>query len=86
MKRKESLLLKEIDLLEQNLNYGNPVQLNKYYTLKSKWKTLEKEKDGIIVRSKAKNTEDVEKSSKYFLNLEKRNYNKKDMKSILIIT
>ena len=77
-------MLKEIDLLEQNLNYGNPVQLSKYYSAKSKWETLEKERiDGIILISKAKYAEEGEKSSKYFLNLEKRNYNKKHMKSII---
>ena len=38
---------------------------------------------GAIIRSKAQLVEEGEKISKYFLNLEKRNYNQKCMKTII---
>ena len=38
------------------------------------------EKNGIILRSKAQWVEEGQKKTKYFLNLEKRNYNKKTYK------
>ena len=39
---------------------------------------------GHIIRSKARYVEEGEKNSKYFLNLEKRNYNVKHIKSLLV--
>ena len=40
-------------------------------------KIIEEETRGSIIRSRARWYEEGEKSTKYFLNLEKRNFNKK---------
>ena len=51
-----------------------------YMRVKEQVELFEKEKtDGIIIRSKAKWHEEGEKNTKYFLNLEKRNYIKNNM-------
>ena len=54
-----------------------------YFQCKSEWEDLESNKtQGIILRSKAKWAEDGEKNTKFFLNLEKRNYNRKYIKKL----
>ena len=42
-----------------------------------------KRTNGILVRSKAQWIEEGKKNTKYFLNLEKRNYEKKNIKKII---
>ena len=44
-------------------------------------KYYKKTPNGIILRSKAAWVEDGEKNTKYFINLEKRNHNKKYIKN-----
>ena len=80
-KKVEKELLGQLTDMEKKLDYNNE---HKYYTLKKQWEKLQAEKNsGIILRLKAKFVEEGEKNTKYFLNLEKRNYNTKYMKSIL---
>ena len=63
---------------------NTPSKINEYHELKQVYENAQMEKTkGIILRSKAKYAEEGEKNSKYFLNLEKRNYNNKHMKSII---
>lgn len=75
--RIEEILTKEISELEEDVNEDNLVILeNKRIELEA----LRKKKiDGLIVRSRAKWIEEGEKNSKYFSNLEKRNYVEKSM-------
>ena len=52
--------------------------LNKLITVREKIESFYEEKTrGIIIRARARSHEYGEKSSKYFLNLEKRNHVKK---------
>ena len=61
----------------------NPIY-QEYLQVKGEWEKLIKKKpDGIILRSKTKWSEEGEKNTKYFLNLEKRNYNKKTIKKLI---
>ena len=61
----------------------NP-KYQEYLQIKGKWEKLIKKKpNGIILRSKAKWSEEGEKNTKYFLNLEKRNYNQKTIKKLI---
>ena len=62
----------------------NNLSLAEYYSVKKEGEDLYSEKtQGSILRSKAKYVEEGEKISKYFLNMEKRNYNNKYMKTIV---
>ena len=55
-----------------------------YQQLKSEWESIQMNKsNGIIIRSRAKWVEYGEKNSKYFLNLEKRNYNNKFIRKLI---
>ena len=84
MKKEELDIARQIAHLEQNLDHDEEPIVNKYYELKNKWESIKTEKtNGIILRSKARFVEEGEKNSKYFLNLEKRNYRKKHMKAII---
>ncbi|KAK3083672.1 hypothetical protein FSP39_001222 [Pinctada imbricata] len=78
----EQNLLKEIEEIEQN----NPGVIN-YQQLEEKKNELEnlrKEKlKGSIIRSKAKWVEEGEKPSKYFCNMESRNFVNKTIKKRL---
>ena len=74
---------KHLNASEQNLNQEDQVETKKYYELKNQWESLQRDKiNGTILRSKAKFVEEGEKNTKYFLNLEKRNY-KKCMKAMI---
>ena len=80
-------LYEKIESMEQNLDLQtdkqNP-QYNEYLQIKGEWEKLIKKKtNGIILRSKAKWSEEGEKSTKYFINLEKRNYNQKCIKKLI---
>ena len=84
-KQKENKLQKEIESLENNLT--NEEAYDNYRRLKSKWKQIENIKvEGAIIRSKAKWVEEGEKNTKYFLNLEKRNYEKKCIRKLILNT
>jgi len=75
--KENQLLIKLNDLQEKLCSSRNDHNLlNKYYTLKAKLeKRVSKKKiKAKILRSKARWYENGEKNSKYFLNLEKRNF------------
>jgi hypothetical protein len=73
----ETEIIVDIKLLEENLNENN------VYLLEQKRQQLfeirQKKVDGMIIRSRAKWLGDGEKNSKYFCNLEKRNFVQKAM-------
>ena len=74
---------KELLLLETELNTNNENYL-RYQSLKQDIEDLKRIKtEGIMLRSKAKWIEYGEKNSKYFFNLEKRNYNIKYIKKLI---
>jgi hypothetical protein len=77
-------LIFEIKRLEKKLtDANNDDVLSEYENMKSDLDMLEKQQSlGTIFRSKARWVEEGEKSTKYFLNLEKRNYEKKLIKCI----
>ena len=57
---------------------------NNYFECKSEWENLERIKtEGAILRSKVKWAEEGEKNTKYFLNLEKKNYQVKYIKKLI---
>ena len=67
----------KLKIPENNLE-NNPTDIThaNYIQCKGEWdKILKTKADGIKLRSKAKWVEDGEKNTKYFLNLEKCNYN-----------
>ena len=76
-KDKENQLLIKLNELQEKLcsSRNDPNLLNEYYTLKAKLEKVSNKKiKGTILRSKARWYENGEKNSKYFLNLEKRNF------------
>ena len=75
--------MNRIENLEKNLD-NNETNFLEYQHTKAEWEDIQTEKGiGAIVRSKAKWAEYGEKNSKYFLNLEKRNYNSKYIKKVI---
>ena len=69
---------------ETNLD-GSDEKFNQYLDLKNKWEHIQTQKlNGSIIRSKAKWVEHGEKNSKYFLNLEKRNFNTKYIRKLIL--
>ena len=87
-KDKENLLLRKLHDLQEKLSSSrnNHTLLNEYYTVKTKLDEILNNKiKGTILRSKAWCCENGEKNSKYFLNLEKRNFlRKKNCKAKII--
>ena len=84
-REKQTMLENKIKELEQELTekYIHTSYLN-YVQCKSEWENILMIKsNGIKLRSKAKWIEDGEKNTKYFLNLEKRNYNSKYIKKLI---
>ena len=81
----ECLMADKLKYLEECLCSNSDPKINEeYLNLKQRLEDFEFEKTkGTILRSKAKFAEEGEKNSRYFLNLEKRNYNNKHMKSII---
>ena len=62
--------------LEQNMGDENSDSFQEYVQYKHEWgKIILKRHNTVILRSKVKWVEDGEKNTKYFLDLEKRNYN-----------
>ena len=82
----KQLLVKLNDLQEKLCSSRNDHNLlNEYYTLKAKLdKLLNKKIKGTILRSKARWYENGEKNSKYFLNLEKRNFLRKKISKLTL--
>ena len=63
---------------------NNSGKINEYYEIKGTWESMQSEKaEGAIIRSKVQWAELGEKNNKYFLNLEKRNYNIKYIKKLV---
>ena len=82
-KETEKRLEKELMVLEKELNISNE-NYPRYQSLKQDIEDIKRIKtEGIMLRSKAKWIEYREKNSKYFFNLEKRNYNMKYIKKLL---
>ena len=82
-KLREETLHNKLLELEKNLD-GNEDSYLEYLVTKREWENLLKSKTyGIILRSKAKWIEEGEKNSKYFLNLEKINYNSKHITKLI---
>ncbi len=84
-KRKvENSLEKDIYILETNLESLSKDDMAKLVDSKNELEKIRTEKmNGIIFRSKVKWYEEGEKSTEYFLNLEKRNYVNKNMTEII---
>ena len=84
-RKREVELLYRLEKLESQLkSEENDLSHTEYYSVKKEWEELCSEKtQGAILRSKAKYVEEGEKNSKYFLNMEKWNYNNKYMKSVM---
>lgn len=75
--RKEKTLLQEIENLESDAS----IDLNKLEEKKKELENIRKEKLlGHMIRSRARWIEEGEKPSKYFCNLESRNYLNKTIK------
>jgi len=75
IRKQEKELQRRVEMLEKNLK-DNDVNYREYIQCKTEWENILKVKtNGIILRSKAKWVEDGERNTKYFINLEKRNYN-----------
>ena len=82
-RQKEKELTQKIEELEHNVTSNKNEHLE-YQQLKSEWESIQRNKsNGIIIRSRAKWVEYGEKNSKYFLNLEKRNYNNKFIRKLI---
>ena len=86
--RKLEFDLKEkLQAFEQKLSENsniNDIEYCEYTRIKSDWEShILRKNNGIILRSKAKWVEEGEKNTKYFLNLEKRNYNSKCIKTLI---
>ena len=73
----------QLDNLEKELIIS-PGTSEEYFKIKAEWEELEKCKaDGAIFRSKVKWIEEGERNTKYFINLEKQNYNIKYIKALI---
>ena len=83
-RKRELEIQKKLETLEKQIN-DEPFKLPTYFEIKTEWEKIQNAKaEGIIMRSKAQCMELGEKNSKYFLNLEKRNYNTKHIKSLIV--
>ena len=73
-------MVKTIEAIEKTLDKNIVSETPEYYEYiktKGQWESLAKKKtNGIILRSKAQWVEEGEKNTKYFINLEKRNYDR----------
>ena len=80
-KARSSELEKEINILESHIANNNTSNENLAHVLQSKKKEFEdiqeEEVRGIMIRTKAKWMSEGERNSKYFMNLEKRNFQQK---------
>ena len=82
----EVKLERQLCTSETNLD-GSDEKFNQYLDLKNKWEHIQTQKlNGSIIRSKAKWVEHGEKNTKYFLNLEKTNFNTKYIRKLILNT
>ena len=90
VQRSKLLKLKEKELEQKLQEYESnssllEAQYDEYIGKKREYKNLQDRKTrGIIMRSKAKWTEEGEKNTSYFLNLEKRNYETKHIQKLIV--
>ena len=86
-KKVERELEQKLNIIEEKLNSNihlSEVEYLEYIRTKSDWEShINRRNNGIILRSKAKWVEEGEKNTKYFLNLEKRNYNNTCIKTLI---
>lgn len=85
-RKKEKELEIALNLAHANFE-RNPSNSTKLDLEKAKYeleKLLEEKTNGLIKRSKVRWYEEGERSTKYFLNLEKRNYSKKTVNKLLV--
>ena len=86
-KRIENELQKQLIDFENKLSTKIEIEDTEYheYTIaKAEWERhIARKNHGIILRSKAKWVEEGEKNTKYFLNLEKRNFNNTCIKTLM---
>ena len=81
-RKTEKALKEKLDTLDQEITH-NQDKLEEYYETKREWENIQSEKsEGIIMRSRVRWAELGEKNTKYFLNLEKQNYNTKYIKKL----
>ena len=82
----ESLKLKELEELEENLSLNpSDESILKIEQVRKEIRDIEEEKiKGSIIRSKIRWVEEGEKSSKFFFNLEKQNYIKKQVRKLTL--
>ena len=81
MKSREVELIKKMKSLEPYL--GKEQKYLEYIQIKGEWESMEQRKtNGIIMRSKAQWVEQGEQNTKYFFNLENRNYNNTYIKKL----
>ena len=84
-KQKESLLKAKLAELEHTVSETpTPDTIDKYYNIKSELETLYVERSrGSMIRSRVQYINENENATKFFLNLEKQNYNKKCIKMLI---
>ena len=86
-KKHRAELMEEIQTLERELSeteHPSDELTGNYHSLKDDWEALEKEKlNAAIMRSKARWTEEGEKNTKFFLNLEKHNQELKQISTLI---
>ena len=83
-KLKEKLITNTLETLEKLIAIDNKY-LEEYLIAKQEWENFQMMKtNGIIMRSKAVWVEKREKNTKYFHNLEKRNYNIKHIQKLIL--
>ena len=83
MKDLENKLLKQLEIIEKSLDSctkSDSPEYFEYIKSKGEW---EKRTNGILLRSKAQWIEEGENNTKYFINLEKRNYDRKYIKTLI---
>jgi hypothetical protein len=82
-KQLECSILRRLEFLESAMSTGNTTYLEEYQSLQRDFENIQQEKSkGIMIRSRAEILDQDEKCSKYFLNLEKRNYKTKYIKRL----
>ena len=83
-RERQLLLQQNLERLENQLPKDTTL-LREYHQAKREWEAYESLKtEGILTRSKIQWVEQGEKNTKYFLNLEKRNYNQKYIKKLIV--
>ena len=87
LRERENFLAKKIEAMEQTLDKNQVSETPKYFEYiqtKGEWENIVKKRTtGIILRSKAQWVEEGEKNTRYFINLEKRNQDKKYIKKLI---